>query len=181
MRVAVLGNGALATAFKTITKHEITVFAKPNIDFLNTDSINRYINVIADHEVIINTIGIFNGDSSKILQVNYIAPVFLIQKLVELKYKGKVIMIGSHGATWTSWPGIDHQRLMYNVSKLNLRNYIIGLSQSKLTDAHLCLVDSTKFQSKMSNFTGEAAINVATLIESLVDINSPKILHVETY
>lgn len=181
MRVAVLGNGALATAFKTITKHEITVFAKPNIDFLNTDSINRYINTIADHEAIINTIGIFNGSSLEISQVNYLAPVVLIQKLVELKYSGKIIMIGSHGASWTSWPGIDHQRLIYNVSKLNLRNYIMALSQSKLTDAHLCLIDSTKFQSQMSNFTGEAASNVAKLIEDLVDIKSPRILHIETY
>lgn len=181
MRVAVLGNGSLSNAFKNYTKHDVSVFAKPNIDFLNPYSLDTVIDSIAEHDVVLNTIGLFNGSTSDVLNVNFVTPVLLIEKLIKLDYSGKIIMTGSHGSSWTSWPEINHERLMYNTSKLSLRNYVMALSQSRLTKAHLCIVDTTKFVSKMSNYTGDKIEDVAILFETIIETNSPKLLHVETY
>jgi hypothetical protein len=181
MKIAVLGNGSLSNAFQKYTKHQTTVFSKPTIDFLNIKTLDSKVDELLSHDVIFNTIGLYSGSSSDVLQVNFLTPVLLLEKLTSAGYDGKIILTGSHGSSWISWPEISHERLVYNVSKLNLRNYVMGLSQSNLSKARLCLVDTTKFVSKMSNFTGDAIENVVALIENVIDINSPKILHIETY
>jgi hypothetical protein len=115
------------------------------------------------------------------MQVNYLTPILLLDHLKKIDYQGKVIFVGSHSSSWTSWPDIDAERLNYNVSKANLKTYIMSLSQSGLAKFKVCLFDSTKFKSEMSNHQGDEISEVASLIEHLIEINSPNILHIETY
>lgn len=179
--VALLGNGSLAKAFCSLTKHDVTVYARPEIDFTSPSTIKDWLFSIAKNDVIINTIGINKGDIETIMQVNYITPVILLEQLQQINYEGKVIFVGSHGSTWTSWPNIDPTRMNYNVSKANLKTYILSLSQSNLAKYKICLFDSTKFNSEMSDFQGDDITNVAGLLEQLVDLDNPNILHIETY
>lgn len=180
-KIALLGNGSLAKAFQTQTKHDVCVFKKPELDFLSIDSIENNISLLANYDVVINTIGIHQGNPSDIVQINYLSPKYILDKLIELDYQGKVIFIGSHGSTWTSWPGIDTTRLNYNVSKANLKTYMMSLSQSGLAKYQICLFDSTKFVSPMSGFEGSKVEDVANLLEELVDLQNPRLLHIETY
>lgn len=181
VQVALLGNGTLSKSFQHITKFQHTVYSRPALDFLNLYTIDNIVKDLLNYKVIINTIGITQGTSQEIFQVNFLAPIFLIEKLNEFGYQGKVICLGSHGSTWPSWPGISHERLTYNLSKQNLKNYIFGLSQSGLTKINLCLFDSTKFISPMSNYEGDDPKDVASILEQTILNNNPRILHVETY
>lgn len=176
-----LGNGTLSKSFREVTKHNVKVYSRPDIDFTTPSTLNDCLLELIKHDVIINTIGVNKGDMQNILQVNYLTPIYILEKLLELDYKGKVIYVGSHGSTWTSWPGIDIERLNYNVSKANLKTYMISLSQSGLAKYRLCLFDSTKFQSPMSDYQGDDIQEVAGLLEQIVDLDNPKILHIETY
>lgn len=177
--IALLGIGSLANAFSSITKHDTTIYSKPDIDFLLPKSLD--INRISKHNIIINTIGVKEGELFDMMQINYLTPMYILEKLIEINYSGKVIFVGSHGSMWTSWPGIDSTRMNYNVSKANLKTYMMSLSQSNLAKFKICLFDTTKFYSKMSDFQGDAIDNVARLIEQLVDLDNPNILHIETY
>jgi hypothetical protein len=181
LKVALLGKGSLAKAFIASTKHQIKIFSRPEIDFWLQSSVKDWVRDVANNDVIINTIGINKGDLATIMQVNYFTPVLLLDQLRQIDYQGKVIFLGSHGATWTSWPGIDSERLNYNVSKANLKTYMMSLSQSGLVKYKICLFDSTKFQSQMSDFQGDDISEVAKLLEYLIDTNTPDILNIETY
>ena len=97
------------------------------------------------------------------------------------KYQGKIIMVGSHGASWTSWPGIDLDRLLYNNSKLALREFVKGVAQSGMCLASLTVFEPSKFKSSMNEFTGG---EIRRVVERLVDIindTSTDLLHVEMH
>lgn len=179
--IAVLGNGSLSRCFADITKHNITFYNKPDVDFLNPDSLDAYYADFLKYDIILNTIGIDKGSTNSILQVNYFTPIQLLEKLNLLNYLGKVIMIGSHASSWTSWPKISIERLAYNVSKANLKSHIYALSHSNLLTFQVCVLDFSKFISPMSGYEGCPIEDVANTIEQIIDINSPKILHIETY
>jgi hypothetical protein len=177
--IALLGNGTLAKSFRGVTKHNVTVYSRPDIDFILP--CDDWVSSLTKHDVILNTIGINKGNIQDIFQINFLTPVYILEKLVELDYKGKVIFVGSHGATWTSWPGIDRDRLNYNVSKANLKTYILSLSQSNLIKFQVTLFDTTKFQSQMSSHEGSSADSVSNLLEQIIDETDLRVLHLETY
>lgn len=178
--IAILGNGTLSKSFQVITKHKFKIYARPIINFLNFDTLLSNLEELRTYDIILNTIGINNAGFEETMKVNFLAPCFLIENLIRVNYLGKVINIGSHASTWTSWPNISNERFIYNISKLNLRNYIIGLSQSNLFSGSLTLLDFTKFKSQMSNNEGYDPNDMANLIEQVIDSKS-KILHLELY
>lgn len=179
MSVAILGSGSLSTELQKLLPHT-TVFNKPQLDFLNQQSITDAVPKLINFSTIINCIGIYKGATNDILQVNFLSPVTLTEQLIQHDYKGHLIMIGSHAATWTSWPGIAHDRLVYANSKLSLRNYMFGLAQSTITEMSITVVDLTKFKSKMSDYQGYDVESTAKLVTNVINQNI-KILHVEAY
>ena len=181
MRVAVLGNGYLSNAYRQVTKHTTTLYSKPDINFLQPETLSKYYNDLIQHDVILNTIVTHKGTSQEVLQINFLTPVILVEKLIELGYNGRIIMIGSHGSTWTSWPGIDNTRLIYNISKSCLKNYLISLSHSGLTKSNISLLDLTKFKTPTTHNTGNDMDSVVQLVEQVIDVNNLRLLHIETY
>lgn len=179
MSVAILGSGSLSTELQKLLPHSM-VFCKPKLNFLDQKSITDCIPELLNFDTIINCIGLYNGETKEILEVNFLSPILLTEQLVQQQFKGHLVMIGSHSATWPSWPGISHQRLVYANSKLALRNYMFGLAHSKNTDMSISVVDLTKFKSNMSNFEGYDIEATAKLVVSVIE-QDIKILHVEAY
>lgn len=179
MSVAILGSGSLGVELQKFLPHS-TVFSRSDLDFLNQQSISDCVPRLLEFDTIINCIGVYQGDTKDILQVNFVSPVTLTEALIQSNYQGHLIMIGSHAATWPSWPGISHDRLVYANSKLALRNYIFGLSQSKLTNMTLSMIDLTKFKSNMSNYQGYDIDKTAKLVATVIN-QGIKVLHIEAY
>jgi len=174
--IAILGTGTLAQSLAS--KLTAKIFNRSACDFLEPLS-DRFIDELKEYNTIINCIGVNTGTAKEILQTNYLTPLSLIESLNKREYKGRVIMIGSHGASWTSWPGISYERLIYNQSKENLRNFVKGFMHSGLSTMQLTIVEPTKFKSPMNNYQG---VDVDSTVESIVkilQISDLNLLHVE--
>ena len=176
--VAVIGSGALATAIsKKITS---TMYNRSYYDFLQPMT-DEFIKELMNHDVIVNCVAVNQGSTADILHINYIQPVNLIEKLIKFNYQGRLILIGSHGASWISWPGIPYTRLVYNNSKKNLRDFVKSVVQSSITNMKLTIIEPTKFKSSMNDYQGYDASQVADTVIKLLTLDSIDLLHVEMY
>ena len=179
-KIALLGSGSLSKAISS--KITSDTFDRSDVDYIKGEFTEQFIDNIVNYDVIINCVGTMQGTVKEILTVNAIAPMVLLESLVKKQYSGHVILIGSHASTWTSWPGIELDRLVYNNSKLTLKNFVMGLSHSDLTNMKITLVDASRFQSKMSNFQGYNVEDIAQIVTDLATATGDvRVLHVETY
>ena len=176
--VAVIGNGTLATAISE--KISSTLYDRTHCDFLQPLT-DEFVKTLTAHETIINCVAVNQGSAADILHINYIQPINLIEKLIKSDYQGRLILIGSHGASWTSWPDISYTRLVYNNSKKNLRDFVKSVVQSSVTKMKLTIIEPTKFKSSMSAFQGYEASQVAAAIVDILTLDSVNLLHVEMY
>ena len=176
--VAIIGGGALATAIsKKITS---TTYERSYYDFLHPIT-DRVVKELMSHNVIINCVAVNQGSTADILHINYIQPVNLIEQLIKFDYQGRLILIGSHGASWTSWPGIPYTRLVYNNSKKNLRDFVKSVVQSSITNMKLTIIEPTKFKSSMNDYQGYDTAQMADAVIKLLTLDSIDLLHVEMY
>ena len=178
--IAILGNGDLSKALQSVIPKEFTVFDRSQLDLSSNESIESTARSLIEYPTIINCIGLFNGSDEEVMRANFIGPMLLINRLIELKYTGHLVLIGSHSATWTSWPGIDYQRLIYGTSKLALRNLVFGLAQGQISNIDFTVIDITKFKSTMSNNEGYDPEQMAKLIYNITQ-QDVKVLHLEAH
>ena len=176
--VAVIGNGSLATAISE--KVSSTLYDRSQFDFLQPLT-DEFVKKITEHDVIINCVAVNQGTTADILHINYIQPITLIEKLIKSDYQGRLILIGSHGASWTSWPDIPYTRLVYNNSKKNLRDFVKSVVQSSVTKMKMTIIEPSKFKSSMSGFQGHEASQVADAVVNILTLDSVNLLHVEMY
>lgn len=156
--------------------YDIQAFGKDTYDIRDKTVVNNLAQQIVNADVIINCAGIFGQDAWDQLLVNTVAPMYLLSKLTELKCQSKFIQIGSHSAMWTSWPGIDINRLIYSVSKNCIQSAITGLSHSGTTKMSLTIINPSKFKSKMSNWDGYDVDVVIEYINFVINNANPPIL-----
>ncbi len=158
MNVSIIGeNGDLAKALynKLIIDHHVICYGKDQYNFLNKEDIIALVNHVYQSDIIINCPGVFTSDDSwDMFTINAIAPIFLLEKLIEKQSQAHVIIVGSHGAMWTSWPGVSFERLSYNVSKQTIQSFVTGLSQSELSNLKLSVFNPSRFQSKLNGYQG---------------------------
>lgn len=172
MNISIIGkNGVLARALinKFNQTNHIETFGKDDYDFLNKDSICQLSDKIKNSDVIINCAGVNDKDVWDTYLINAVAPCYLLEKLIEKKSRSHFIMIGSHGAMWTSWPGINLNRLSYNASKKSVQSFIQGLSQSSLSEMKLTVMNLSKFKSNMSNNQGYDIDVIIDAISYVID------------
>jgi hypothetical protein len=177
MNIAIIGSqGDLAVALSSAfhQDHSVLCYGKDHFNFLNKSSIIELANRIHTSDVIICCAGVCaEHDSWDMFTINSIAPMFLLEQLVNHKSTARVIMIGSHGAMWTSWPGIDFTRLTYNVSKECLQSFVIGISQGINTEITLTILNPSKFQSKLSNYRGFPIDYVVESVMAIINHKAP--------
>lgn len=171
LNVAVLGGGQLCKSWqnKNQNKHLIEIFSHNDFNIASQSECDNVIKAITDKDVVIITAGLYEtNDSWQAWLVNCVGPAYICTKLVENKFKGKTILISSHAANWTSWPGIDIQRLVYNNAKHAVSNFLLGLDQGKFS-SKFCVIEPAKFESKMSNYQGQSIEMVVNAIDMAID------------
>jgi short-subunit dehydrogenase len=177
LNISLIGkHGDLATALNTrlIQDHIVTCYSQNDYNFLNKHQVSQLADTIHDSDIIICCPGIVEADMWDMVPINSVAPIYLLEKLLHHKSTSHFIMIGSHGAMWTSWPGITLNRLTYNISKGAIQSFITGLDQSNITKMPLSIVNLSKYKSKNSGYTGYP---VDLMVQSIVDvIENPKLV-----
>jgi len=156
--------------------YNIQAFGQHQYDIRNKNVVDHLAEQIVGADVIINCAGLFDQNVWDELLVNAVAPIYLLSKLTELQCQSKFIQIGSHSAMWTSWPGIDIDRLCYNVSKNCMQSAVTGLSHSGKTNMILTIINPSKFKSGMSNWEGHDVDTVIEYIDFVINSTNPPIL-----
>ena len=99
------------------------------------------------------------------------------EKLIENKSQAHVIVVGSHGAMWTSWPDISIERLSYNVSKETIQSFVTGLAHSGSSNLKLSVVNPTKFQSKLNGYQGYSIDIIVDGIIHVIQAPTPILIY----
>lgn len=173
-------NGDLARALykKLIKDHHVICYGKDQHNFLNKEDITTLADKIYKSDIIINCSGVFtSNDSWDIFTINSIAPIFLLEKLIEKKSQAHIIIVGSHGAMWTSWPGISLARLSYNVSKETIQSFTIGLSQSGTSNLKLSMFNPSRFQTKLNDYQGYSIDIIVDGIMHVIQAPTPILIY----
>jgi len=171
---AIIGNGVLASSIAN--KIACRIFDRKHWDLRYVMPDDVLLEIVR-YDKIVFCAGICKGEPTEIFQVNFMAPINLIENLIKCNYQGHLVLIGSHAASWVSWPEIDFKRLCYNVSKNSLRNLAKALVQSSLCPMSITIFEPTKFASPMNGFTGGDPSETSDVVIDL--LRNKKFLHVE--
>lgn len=152
---------------KLLIAHDVILFGRSDFDFADPDSVHRLGTSLANFDLIINCAGLLTGTVSQMYSVNTTGPITLLHRLQQLGCRARVIMIGSHGAMWPSWPGAEKSRILYNCTKLALQDFIVSFSHARCSEMQLCLFNASRFKSPMSGGTGH---DVNTVAQQICDI-----------
>jgi short-subunit dehydrogenase len=180
MNVAIIGSqGDFAQALtKKLEKdHSVLCYGKNEFNFLNKNKIISLAKRIYMADVIICCAGVLaDHDPWDMFTINTVAPAFLLEQLDARSSRSHVIMVGSHAAMWTSWPGIEFTRLTYNVSKECLQSFVVGLAHRNQTNLTLTVLNPSVFQSKMSNHNGYPVDVVVESVQTIINSKAPLLI-----
>jgi hypothetical protein len=161
--LAIIGGGELAQAITL----PATIFKHSDYDITVESECFALAAKIANYDTILITAGYHGTNDWNSWMVNTVGPSYLVS-LIEKNYSGKkIIVVTSYGGAWPSWPGITLDRLTYNSSKSACTNFLSGLihggAKNKIT-----ILETSKFQSNMSNNTGMDIVLVANQIRDII-------------
>lgn len=178
--LAIIGsNGGLAQAIskKFQNQYQTQCFGKDQYNFTNQQDIDSLAKDICNFDIVINCAGVFEKNSWETLLINTVAPARLIEQMTKLKSNSHLILVGSHAGTWTSWPGIDLKRLWYNISKQTLESITLGCEHSHSTNLKFTLINFSKFQTTMSNFSGYNMVLILDTIKYIIESPLPPLVY----
>lgn len=178
--IAVIGkHGALAQGILNSNiagRHKITSYGKSDYNLSIKNDAICLAKQIADHDVIIVCTGVMSNDVWDTYLINVIGIGCLIKSLIELKSTARVIIAGSHSSMWNAWPGMSEERLWYNNSKRALYDLITSISHSEISNLELTLINFSRFESKMNNYTGYAVETVVDYVTNAIDAKVPALI-----
>jgi NAD(P)-dependent dehydrogenase (short-subunit alcohol dehydrogenase family) len=169
MNLAIVGGGNLAQAVTNAVQEQysVTSFGRGHTDLVQKSQCDQLVTQLMSFDNILFTAGLYNTDLWDMWTVNTVAPCYIISNLVNNNYTGNVIVISSHAANWTSWPGVDTNRLTYNNSKHAVSNFIKGVQQAGVVGRY-SLLEPSQFQSRMSGDSGHTIETVVDAVKFLL-------------
>jgi NAD(P)-dependent dehydrogenase (short-subunit alcohol dehydrogenase family) len=169
MNLAIVGGGELAQAVDTAVQDQYTVttFGREHTDLVQKSQCDQLATQLMTFDNILFTAGAYNTDLWDMWAVNTVAPCYLVSQLVNNNYTGHVIVVSSHAANWTSWHGIDVNRLTYNNSKHAVSNFVKGVQQSNVVGRY-SLLEPGRFQSRMGGDSGHTLQTVVDAVKFLL-------------
>jgi len=169
MNLAVVGGGELAQAVTNSVQDQytVTLFSHWHTDLVQKSQCDQLITQLMSFDTVLFTAGLHNADLWDMWTVNTVAPCYIVSQLVKNNYTGHVIVVSSHAANWTSWPGIDTSRLTYNNSKHSVSNFVKGVQQADVVGRY-SLIEPGRFQSRMGGDSGHTIKVVVDAVKFLL-------------
>lgn len=167
-RIALIGRSDLAQAYeRDHSYHVYQKFFRPDYDITIKTDCDRIVNK-AEADVFLISAGLYHGDAWTLWMTNCVGPSYLASRLHETQHQAHIIIVGSLGARWVSWPGIDSERLVYNAAKHAVSHFAQELYQSNINDNRITVVDPGRFQSRLNDHTGMAMDRVTDLLDRII-------------
>lgn len=178
-RIALVGRSDLTDAFSAAhPEHQYIRLQRPEYDITQQADCDAMLPKIDPADVVIVSPGQMRGDAWSSWLINAVGPCYLLQHMDEM-YKNKhFIMVSSAAAHWTSWPGIDAERLVYNCAKSSLSHFADALYQSGHARNRITAFEPGKFQTRMSGHEGATIQTVSKFLDFL--IHAPDDVNVTT-
>jgi NAD(P)-dependent dehydrogenase (short-subunit alcohol dehydrogenase family) len=152
--ILILGKGVLATALSVHLPHSVMV-GRPDFDFAQKTDCDRLLDFYSP-SVVINTVAVNHQKNAwDILITNYVSAVYLTLGFYQRMSEGQIINISSASTIWPSFPGIDSQRLCYNLSKESLSTFGRHFNRKIVNDAKpvvISTVELGRFASPMNDW-----------------------------
>jgi len=160
----------------SITNKKIIVLGQTTLAKAITESLigSRLgtISEVQSGDVVISTQGTNRGTSKKIIDRCFTEIVEQAESVE--KIASRFIVIGSTGAEYSSWPGIDNQRMIYNISKASLEKWVQDYNQKNFTKEtgivgmRIQICEPSAFQTPISKHTGMPLQDIINSVEYLV-------------
>lgn len=161
--ILILGKGALGTCVHDKIPNS-TLVGRDQFDLSNKEECNKLIDAYKP-ETIINTVAVNStNDTWDILTTNFTSQVYLTLGFYQKMSAGHIINISSTSTYWPSYPGINTNRLIYNISKESLSNFGKHFNRAIIDDTKNVIVSTIelgKFNSKFNNFDGGMSVSDA--------------------
>lgn len=170
-KLALLGNSELGKNFsKRYHEHyDIEKFFRPQFDITIKSHCLQLADTLKNFDVILITSGIYQGDAWDVLQTNFVGPSYLALQLSLTRFSGHIVIVGSHGGDWPSWPGITPDRLVYNYSKNAVSNFVKGLEHSNIGRGKVSIYNPSKFNTTMSGNTGVPVADISDALHYIIN------------
>jgi NADP-dependent 3-hydroxy acid dehydrogenase YdfG len=168
--IAIVGGGELANHIKSSANNrQVDIIGHNEFDITNQSQCDFIVPKLATYDAVIVTSGKYTDDIWDMWLVNTVGPCYLIAKLNAVAEGQRIIAISSHGASWTSWPGIPTYILSYNTNKSALNTFLTGLVQQDNSTNNITVFEPSKFKSHMSNHHGASPSDVAQQVLEVID------------
>ncbi len=99
--------------------------------------------------VVLNCIGVYEKEFFETFESNFLSVSFLTMEFYKKMESGHIINICSSSANSSGWPGIDYDRLTYNVSKSSLKKFSNMLQSSKNRQVKVTTLEPAQINTKM--------------------------------
>ena len=121
-------------------------------DFLQT-LVDKY-----NPSVVLNCAGVYEKEFYETFETNFISVSFLTMEFYKKMESGHIINICSSAANSSGWPGIDYDRLTYNVSKSSLKKFSNMLQFSKNNSVKVTTLEPAQINTKMLKHKSDTVI-----------------------
>lgn len=179
-KIAVIGkNGSLAQGIQRSSiavQHSIDFYGQDDYDLSVKEQAQELAERLCAYDVVIICAGIYNNqDPWQTYLINTVGIAVILKTLVEIEIRARVIVAGSHGGMWTAWPNMPLERLWYNNSKRALTDLVTSISH-RGTQLKLTLINFSKFESSINDYTGYPIDVAVDLIEQTVNSKNPPLI-----
>ena len=174
--ILILGKGTLGQALVADLPDSQAV-GRPEYDFSKQKDCDRLVDQYAP-DILINTVGMMSDDIWEILITNYVSTVYISMSFYEKIKNLHIINVSSACRYWVSYPGIENQRLIYNVSKEAVSNFGMHMTRQTIDQSGFLIstIEPIQFPSKINNFA-PGKISVHDVVEAIQSVISQRLTH----
>ena len=112
--------------------------------------------------VVINCAGVYQKDFYETFESNFLSASFLTLEFYKKMKRGHIINICSSSANSSGWPGMDFDRISYNVSKSSLKKFSNMLQLSKNKSVKISTIEPAQINTKMLKHTSNDIVPIKT-------------------
>ncbi len=114
-----------------------------NKEFLRT-LVDKY-----NPSVVLNCAGVYEKEFYETFESNFLSVSFLTMEFYKKMKGGHIINICSSSANSSGWPGIEYDRITYNISKSSLKKFSNMLQSSKRKKVKVTTLEPAQINTKM--------------------------------
>jgi len=130
------------------TKYEVIPISREQGDLRDKDFLRALVDKY-NPSVVLNCAGVYEKGFYETFESNFLSASFLTIEFYKKMESGHIINICSSSANSSGWPGIDYDRLTYNVSKSSLKKFSNMLQSSKNKPVKVTTLEPAQINTKM--------------------------------